>query len=361
MSHPYNSNKIYKSKSRHWLSTSVLLTSLLFVFTTQTFAKEREVSNTSLTFTVDNTPVKINYFSSPALDVKNDKITNLVMVVHGTGRNPFTYHKNMRIAADLSGAGENTLVVAPGFIMEKDLMENKDLLSDDHVFWTNAGWKKGDNSLVNSKKNKRSVSISSYEMMDKMVAGILASEKFPNIKSISIAGNSAGGQYVNRYLASNQIHDAIKAKYNIEIKYLIAAPSSYAYLTPERPVIGKAGEFYVPKADVCEKPYNNYTYGLDNVNEFLAKTGAEKIKQQYGTRKVAYFVGALDNDPNGKSLDKSCASMLEGTQRKERAELFVGYLTYLYGEQRVLHVVPDAAHDHAKMFASEPAQQWLFH
>ncbi|HVE61567.1 MAG TPA: hypothetical protein VNA26_07095 [Chitinophagaceae bacterium] len=59
------------------------------------------------------------------MDHKNERINRLVIVVHGNSRNPFTYHKNMRAAAEKAGTSENTLVIAPGFIMEKDLNENK--------------------------------------------------------------------------------------------------------------------------------------------------------------------------------------------------------------------------------------------
>ena len=322
--------------------------------------KPREVSETSLSIKAENGIVKLNYFSSPSIEKKNKKITNLVIVVHGTGRNPYTYHKNMRIAADKAGASDYTLIIAPGFIMEKDLNANKDLLTDEHIFWTNNGWKQGDASLTNSEKNKRSLKMSSFEVMDNIVWKILNSKKFPNIQQIVIAGNSAGGQFVNRYLGSNRIHNKVKEEFGIDIKYLVAAPSSYTYLTPERPVIGSHGKFYTPASDACPVAYNSYKYGMDDINEYLSKTGVEKIKKQYALRSVSYFVGALDNDPNGKSLDKKCQAMLQGRERKERAELFMDYLDHLYGKRWDLHIVQGSAHNHAKMFASEAGQKWLF-
>jgi hypothetical protein len=68
----------------------------------------------------------------------------------------------------------------------------------------------------------------------------------------------------------------------------------------------------------------------------------------------------LDNDPNHSQLDKSCAAMLQGLERKNRAELFVEYLYHVYGKRWSLTVVPDAGHDDDKMFASPEEMQWLF-
>jgi len=342
------------------LAVMITLGCLTVSNTTYAQEKEREVSATSFIFKPGGVSAKLNYFSSPVTDKKNEKITNLVIVVHGTDRNPFTYHKNMRIAADLAGASEYTLVIAPGFIMERDLNANKDLLSDDHIFWTNNGWKQGDGSVMTSRTNTRTVQMSSFEVMDSIVMKILTSGNFPNIRQTTIAGNSAGGQYVNRYLAGNLIHDKVRKSFGIEMKYLVAAPSTYTYLTAERPVIGSPGTYYIPADTSCGGEYNNYRHGIENFNEYMSKTGTEKFRSQYGLRQVAYFVGALDNDPNHSQLDRSCAAMLQGRERKERAELFVEYLFHLYGKRWNLTIVPDSGHDHAKMFASEEGQKWLF-
>ncbi len=321
---------------------------------------EREVSATSFTFNVHGEPLKLNHFSSPALDQKNKKIDRLVIVVHGTNRNPYTYHKNMRIAAEKSGASENTLIISPGFIMERDLNDNKDLLGNNHIFWTNSGWKQGDTSVNSSVKNKRIQQLSSFEVMDSIIWQTLHSGNFPNIKHIVVSGNSAGGQFVNRYIGGNLIHDAVKKKFGIEIKYLVAAASSYSYQTAERPVLNSPGKYYTPEDTSCNKGFNKYRYGLEDLNEYLSKTGASKIVSQYGQRKCAYFVGAQDNDINDSQLDKSCGAMLQGRERKERIEFFVGYLHHLYGKKYPLTIVENSGHDNGKMWSSPEGMKWLF-
>ncbi len=53
--------------------------------------------------------------------------------------------------------------------------------------------------------------------------------------------------------------------------------------------------------------------------------------------------------------------MLQGLERKNRAELFLEYLYYEYGKTHPLTVVSDAGHDHAQMFASREGMKWLFY
>ena len=196
--------------------------------------------------------------------------------------------------------------------------------------------------------------------MDSLILRILSSGHFPNIRHIIVAGNSAGGQYVNRYCAGNLIHDKVKKLYGIEIKYLVAAPSTYTYLTPERPVLNTPGRFSIPADTSCNAGYDIYKYGLVGFNEYMNRTGADRYKSQLADRKVAYFVGALDNVPNDSSMDRTCPALLQGLQRRERAVLFMDYLQHIYDKRWKLTIVEGSAHDHAKMFASKEGMKWIF-
>ncbi|MBK6389064.1 MAG: hypothetical protein KA109_07485 [Saprospiraceae bacterium] len=320
----------------------------------------REISATSFTCIVNQIPLKLNYFSSPALDLSDKKINRLVIVIHGNSRNPYTYHQNMKIAAAKAKATDRTLIMTPGLVMERDFNGNEDLLTEDHIFWTSNGWKQGDTSIMHSTQHPREAQISSFEIMDSLILRILSSGHFPNIRHIIVAGNSAGGQYVNRYCAGNLIHDKVKKLYGIEIKYLVAAPSTYTYLTPERPVLNTPGRFSIPADTSCNAGYDIYKYGLVGFNEYMNRTGADRYKSQLADRKVAYFVGALDNDPNDSSMDRTCPALLQGLQRRERAVLFMDYLQHIYGKRWKLTIVEGSAHDHAKMFASKEGMKWIF-
>ena len=61
----------------------------------------------------------------------------------------------------------------------------------------------------------------SFDVMDEILMRLARSEAFPNLRSIVLAGHSAGGQFVGRYQMSNQVHDKLK----LPITYIVANPS----------------------------------------------------------------------------------------------------------------------------------------
>src|SRR6476660_1818860 len=73
--------------------------------------------------------------------------------------------------------------------------------------------------------------LSSFDFMDEILRRLARKEVFPNLKAIVVAGHSAGGQFVIRYEMLNQVHD----KLGIPISYVVANPSSYAYVDGLRP------------------------------------------------------------------------------------------------------------------------------
>jgi len=62
--------------------------------------------------------------------------------------------------------------------------------------------------------------------MDELLRRLARKEVFPHLKTIVVAGHSAGGQFLIRYEMLNQLH----AKLGVAISYGVANPSSYAYI-----------------------------------------------------------------------------------------------------------------------------------
>jgi len=48
--------------------------------------------------------------------------------------------------------------------------------------------------------------------MDSILTLLSDRKNFPNLRSVVIAGHSAGGQYVSRYQMANDIHEKLKMK-----------------------------------------------------------------------------------------------------------------------------------------------------
>src|ERR1700686_1666671 len=88
-------------------------------------------------------PSRSLLYRSHPMDVKNDKITRALIVVHGAGRNADDYFRTGVAAAFLAGALDNTIVIAPRFA-SKDRGCN-DTLAANEASWSCGGdsWRSG--------------------------------------------------------------------------------------------------------------------------------------------------------------------------------------------------------------------------
>jgi pimeloyl-ACP methyl ester carboxylesterase len=272
----------------------------------------------------------------------NEAVTSAIVVVHGTGRNAGGYFTRMLQAANLAGASNTTLVVAPWFTTSDD-----DGTPRGTVRWTGDGWKIGDSS-------RKPKGISSFAAMDELLLRVGDRSKFPNITRITIAGHSAGGQFTQRYAATGQAQTQLTG---IAVNYVVANPSSYLYPVPERPD-STGTRFARPNAS-CEN-YNEYKYGLENVPSYLADLSAKQVANNLGTRRVTYLLGASDTEQDDE-LDTDCAAQLEGPNRFQRGTYFYNWVRQTFPSaptDRV--VVPGTAHESDEMFQSSQARPALF-
>ena len=156
--------------------------------------------------------------------------------------------------------------------------------------------------------------------MDSLIAHLLII--LPNLQDIALVGNSAGGQFVNRYAAGSDQEGEGK------IRYIVSAPSSYVYMDEYR-----YGEYLFPinweLPEDCVG-YNNYKYGLDDLNHYMSMMGIDSIRERYSRRKIQYLIGTIDT---GGTQD--CESMKQGSNRLERSIIYYNYLQYFYGSQIV--------------------------
>jgi hypothetical protein len=104
--------------------------------------------------------------------------------------------------------------------------------------------------------------------MDKILTTLADKDRFPLLTWITLVGQSAGGQFVQRYAAGGRAPDAFAG---VTIGYVTANPSSYLYLNSYRPVAQNLIES-------CPE-YNNYKYGLDNRNEYFNELSDEQIRR----------------------------------------------------------------------------------
>jgi hypothetical protein len=283
---------------------------------------------------------------------ENTEIKHFVVMVHGFMRRPH-YHHTMLDALEFADAPETVAVASPQFLTAVDLIDHD--LGDRYAYWSRNGWPIGHLSR-NDDELPRDVRVSSFTVVDELVQR--ARSIFPNLETITLAGFSAGGQFMNRYAGGNRQDEALRAA-GLDVSYIVASPSSYMYLSEERPISFKPVVFGpLSQTDYpnCET-FNDYRYGLDKLNVYMEKTGAAQIIAQYPKRKVFYLIGEEDDERASKYLSVSEPSMLQGKHRLQRSIVYQDYLVHLYGKEVLqlhqLSKVPGTGHKSRGTFISD--------
>ena len=268
-------------------------------------------------------------------------------------RNADEYYENMKRAAQSAGCAENTFIVAPLFLIDKD----KEALGfqDDIPFWggwTGDGWKIGDQSLA------QSADVSSFAVLDALVAQVVNSPSFPNVKDIVIAGHSAGGQFVNRYAAGTAIQGLVPE--SIQLRFVVSNPSSYVYLNADR-ASGTDPITFSPPANVPAN-YNHYKHGLEQRNDYMSQKSVEAIRSGYLAKSVTYLLGGQDTSEEW--IEQGAAANLKGPNRLARGQTYYRHLHALFGQavdrSHSIVIVPCVGHDNAAMWISPLGQNCLF-
>jgi hypothetical protein len=332
---------------RHrFIISSVIILSIVIIFLScgSSIASVSKEEKGQLTISSAG-DLKIPYYRNYPIGTANDAIENAIIVIQGTTRKPDDYYQYMCEAAKKANKFNNSIIIAPFFMIKDDGPH------DDELYWDdNNGWVQGDLSTKN-----HSSKISSYAVLDEILKDLAEPLNFPNLKRIAIVGHSAGGQFVQRFACGSREEQEI----DIPVRYLVANPSSYLYLDGKRVVNGSLDRFAQPITK-C-KYYNKYKYGLAQLNSYMNSVGSSQIRKQYEFRDVFYLLGNLDNEPDAGYLDTSCAAMLEGNDRLERGIIYYNYLKYFYGSpHHQLIKVDNVGHDAELMFNSDKCIALLF-
>lgn len=272
-------------------------------------------------------------------------IRRAVIVVHGYNRNAADYARNMMAL----GPPADTLVVAPQFLSPEDVAAHH--LPDGILRWDREQWEDGNPALGPA-------ALSAFDGFDAVLAKLTDRAIFPNLTRIVLAGFSAGGQFVQRYVAVGKGEDAIP------LRYVIGSPGTYAYFGDERPLPnGTFGP--VSGAGQCPD-YNRWKFGfaggLPPYVAAAAAAGIPALERRYVARNVVYLAGGDDTDPNHRLLNKSCAAEAQGPSRLARMQLFLADMKHRDGEafRQPMWVVPGVAHNEARVFGSLCGRAALF-
>ena len=180
------------------------------------FGQVDVIGDQNFLITQNGSEIQLPVFSNVDINSSNNIINKAVIVIHGQNRNADDYFNSIYDIASGSGIASETIIIAPQFLITLDL--NHWQLGNTIVFWSGTTpWSSGGQSNSTS-EHPRDFEISSYTVMDSLISHILLT--FPNTQEIVLVGNSAGGQYVNRYAAGSDQEGEGK------MHYIISAPSS---------------------------------------------------------------------------------------------------------------------------------------
>jgi pimeloyl-ACP methyl ester carboxylesterase len=269
-------------------------------------------------------------------------VNRVVIVVHGTLRNADVYFHSAERARDAAGVSDRTtLLIVPQFLTEADI--NAHHLPPATLRWSSDGWKAGDPA-------EGPVPLSSFDAFDAVLARLADTSRFPALRSVIVAGHSAGAQVVQRYAVVGRGEAALTA-HGIRVRYVVANPSSYLWFGEARPR---------PVNPAACPDFDRWKYGLGDAPPYVGDTS--NLEDRFINRDVVYLLGELDTNRAHPFLDRSCAAEAQGETRFAR-----GMLNLLFLEQRhpnlVRHrifAVPGVGHNAARMFGSACGLAALF-
>jgi pimeloyl-ACP methyl ester carboxylesterase len=199
--------------------------------------------------------------------------------------------------------------------------------------------------------------LTSYDFADAILKRLANRSTFPNLRAIVVAGHSAGGQFANRYEMANQVHDTL----GVPITYVVANPSSYAYLDATRPSTGANGATeFQPFGDARNcTTYDKWPYGIQSRTGYTSRLTDDQLKKQLVARPTTYLVGELDTLPLA-GFDSSCPAMAQGANRNLRGQAWGKYVNDKLGAHHTTAVVPLCGHNARCMFTNDSVLTLLF-
>ena len=175
----------------------------------------------------------------------------------------------VRNYGSLEAAMEEVIVISPHWQTVSKLGESIGAVPEDELAWSSRppnndddfsgegieedpndmkGWAVGANSTGFP-------SMSSFEVMDQLVLGLVDKQVYPNIEKVMIVGHGEGGSFVQRYAMFTRVEthaddEDHKGAGNYALSFHVANPSVLLYLSDQRPL--------QPKKPTCTQN-DNYT------------------------------------------------------------------------------------------------------
>lgn len=287
--------------------------------------------------------------ASRPLGAAYPEVNRLLIVVHGALRNAADYLEHAERAADLAQVSACTISVAPQFLADVDIQQDL-RIPEECLFWDIDEWKGGQQALGPA-------AASSFSAMDCLVRYLVSSTwpqayPVPGKRTVVIVGNSAGGQFVNRYAIVGKEPERL-ARDGIHACFIIANPSSYLYFSRKRPM-----------AVAATTAVNRWRYGFDDSPGYVDKSPRQYL-EQYLRRDVSIVLGTEDRDPAALLLEVSPAAMAQGANRLDRGGYYYDHVQEMAREaglpsRHQLARLPGVGHDARDVMTSPQTINLMF-
>ncbi|MCB2212444.1 T9SS type A sorting domain-containing protein [bacterium] len=305
------------------------------------------------TITVDNHSLSLPMIFNGDPSEPHPEATRAVLYTSNGTREVVPIGQTLVDARDLADVDSaSVLMVGLQYLYEVDIEEHD--LDDDVAFWKHEHWFIG-NLSDSTDTHPRPVKISAYAWMDTLLAQVVSLN--PQIETISFLGESAGGKFFQRYAATTRL------PYEMDLPELIFVTvnnGSFLYfdeyrfdLDDEWSIPGPINQSFVPK-------YNQWPYGLEELNEYTTETGAQVIFDNFPSRNMFHFIGEEDNGLN--SDDKPMN--MQGMNNIMRHVFYWDHLHHLWGNgieatQQVV-IMEDYGHEGHAIVRSPACRNALF-
>jgi len=305
-------------------------------------------------------------FANKSLSVADSHIKTIIIVIHGGGRDADEYFRSAMAGAYLSGALDDTLIIAPRFAASDATPGCSDIMEPGELHWDCDNWKVGGVS-------SDAPQVTSYGAVDTVVRTVMRAGLFPGLVNLTIVGHSGGGQFVSRYALMGKADDVSR----IRPLYVPVNASSYPYLDRDRPLMPQdptTPDAKIDPRDLLEQPrarfetvsnprgceaFNRWPYGLEGRPPLLAGPDNKSIEKNFTSRRITYVAGQIDIVPLA-GFDDSCGANMQGPNRLKRAIYYWQHENERYGANHPLVIVPLCGHDARCMFTSPVLMPILF-
>jgi hypothetical protein len=250
-------------------------------------------------------------------------VTAITIGVQGYNRDA-----NRTFAATAAASPPGTVVVAPLFqVTARDAgrchYPGTPPAAAGNALWTCGGWATG--------RPATNAGLTSFAAMDALLAQLHA--RYPGARRITLAGFSAGGQFVQHYIGF------ARPPAGVAMRYIVADPSAFVYFDSYRP--------YPPAPGTCPK-VDDWRYGTADLPAYLGR-GAAAARAVYAGADITYLEGGDDTGTSNAAayrlLEKNCSAQAQGPFRLERGEAYARYDAAMLarGGHRLV-IVPGCAH-----------------